>query len=429
MAACGAADAILLGAVGGPKWSDPGAAVRPEQALFALRGGLGLYANLRPVTRPSGARRRRRRSGPSCSTGVDLLIVRELTGGIYFGDRDGAVGPSRRARRALDTLPYAEHEIARIVAARVRAGPRPARPRDARRQGERARDVAAVAHGRRRGRGRATRTSSSSHQLVDSCAMLLVRRPADFDVIVTENLFGDILSDEAAVLAGIARRCCRRRRSGSAGPRTARSGCTSRSTARRRTSPARTCANPIGTILSAAMLLRTVARARGRGRGDRGGRRRGARRRLADRRPGRCRRRSRRARRRRHDRRSRPPWSRRSRPARRRGRDRRAIGAATDAPVVLYDTTLRDGTQGENITLSLADKLRIARMLDEYGMPFIEGGWPGSNPKDIEFFAAARTMRWETREAGRVRLDPPPLEQARATTRTCASWSPPRRRS
>ncbi len=69
---------------------------------------------------------------------------------------------------------------------------------------------------------------------------------------------------------------------------------------------------------------------------------------------------------------------------------------AADRPVVLYDTTLRDGTQGENITLSLADKLRIARMLDEYGMPYIEGGWPGSNPKDIEFFAAARTMRWAT---------------------------------
>jgi 2-isopropylmalate synthase len=69
---------------------------------------------------------------------------------------------------------------------------------------------------------------------------------------------------------------------------------------------------------------------------------------------------------------------------------------ATDRPVTLYDTTLRDGTQGENITLSLADKLRIARMLDEYGMPYIEGGWPGSNPKDIDFFAAARTMRWET---------------------------------
>jgi 2-isopropylmalate synthase len=71
-------------------------------------------------------------------------------------------------------------------------------------------------------------------------------------------------------------------------------------------------------------------------------------------------------------------------------------GPAPDRPVVLYDTTLRDGTQGENITLSLADKIRVARMLDEYGMPFIEGGWPGSNPKDIEFFAAARSMRWQT---------------------------------
>ena len=71
------------------------------------------------------------------------------------------------------------------------------------------------------------------------------------------------------------------------------------------------------------------------------------------------------------------------------------LNSPLDQPVTLYDTTLRDGTQGENVTLSLADKLRIARMLDEYGMPFVEGGWPGSNPKDIEFFAAARTMRWE----------------------------------
>ena len=103
--------------------------------------------------------------------------------------------------------------------------------------------------------------------------------------------------------------------------------------------------------------------------------------------------------------------------------------SAPDQPVILYDTTLRDGTQGENITLSLADKLRVARMLDEYGMPFIEGGWPGSNPKDIEFFAAARTMRWETREAGRVRLHAPPVQHRRRTIRTCASWSRPRPRS
>ena len=72
-----------------------------------------------------------------------------------------------------------------------------------------------------------------------------------------------------------------------------------------------------------------------------------------------------------------------------------AEASAGDRPVLLYDTTLRDGTQGENVILSLADKLRIARMLEEYGMPYVEGGWPGSNPKDIEFFAAARTMRWE----------------------------------
>ena len=101
---------------------------------------------------------------------------------------------------------------------------------------------------------------------------------------------------------------------------------------------------------------------------------------------------------------------------------------ADDRPVVLYDTTLRDGTQGENIILSLADKLRIARMLDEYGMPYIEGGWPGSNPKDIDFFAAARKQRWAERAAGRLRLDPAPRQPARRTTRTCASSSPPRRR-
>src|SRR5215218_7736439 len=98
----------------------------------------------------------------------------------------------------------------------------------------------------------------------------------------------------------------------------------------------------------------------------------------------------------------------------------------TGLPVILYDTTLRDGTQGENITLSLADKLRVARMLDEYGFPFIEGGWPGSNPKDIEFFAAARTTRWQqarlaafgsTRHrANRAEADPNLQELVRAET-------------
>src|SRR6185312_4254937 len=102
LAACGEADAILLGAVGGPKWSDPGAPVRPEQALFALRGGLGLFANLRPVTvHPALAGSSPLR--PELLEGVDLLIVRELTGGIYFGDRTEASGEPG-ARTALDTL-------------------------------------------------------------------------------------------------------------------------------------------------------------------------------------------------------------------------------------------------------------------------------------------------------------------------------------
>ena len=97
-------------------------------------------------------------------------------------------------------------------------------------------------------------------------------------------------------------------------------------------------------------------------------------------------------------------------------------------PVVLYDTTLRDGTQGENITLSLADKLRIARMLDEFGMPYIEGGWPGSNPKDVEFFKAARGMRWQTAKLAAFGSTRHRANRPR-TTRTSASSAPPRPRS
>src|SRR3954452_23463668 len=197
--ACGEADAILLGAVGGPKWSDPAAAVRPEQALFALRGGLGLYANLRPVTvHPALAGASPVR--PELLAGVDMLIVRELTGGIYFGERSESAGEPG-ARTALDTLPYSEPEIARIV----RLAFELARTR---RSGLTQVDKANVLATSRLWR-RVTEEISAdfpdvrlNHQLVDSCAMLLVRRPADFDVIVTENLFGDLLSDEAAGLAG-----------------------------------------------------------------------------------------------------------------------------------------------------------------------------------------------------------------------------------
>jgi 3-isopropylmalate dehydrogenase len=251
--ACGTADAILLGAVGGPKWSDPAATVRPEQALFALRGGLGLYANLRPVTvHPALAAASPLR--PELLAGVDMLIVRELTGGIYFGDRTEASGEPG-SRTALDTLPYAEHEIARIV----RLAFELARTR---RSGLTQVDKANVLATSRLWRRVTDEIAVEfpdvrlSHQLVDSCAMLLVRRPADFDVIVTENLFGDILSDEAAVLAGSLGVLP----SASLGERKTEHGTFGLYEPIHGSAPdiaGHDIANPTGTILSAAMLLRT----------------------------------------------------------------------------------------------------------------------------------------------------------------------------
>ncbi len=250
--ACGEADAILLGAVGGPKWSDPSSSVRPEQALFALRGGLGLYANLRPVSvHPALIASSPLRA--ELLDRVDLLIVRELTGGIYFGDRREATG-SAGARSALDTLPYSDVEIGRIVRlafelARTRRG-----------------HVTSVDKANVLATSRLWRTVADevaahypdvtlSHQLVDSCAMLLVRRPADFDVIVTENLFGDILSDEAAVLAGSLGMLP----SASLGERQTAHGTFGLYEPIHGSAPdiaGQDRANPIGTILSAAMLLR-----------------------------------------------------------------------------------------------------------------------------------------------------------------------------
>jgi 3-isopropylmalate dehydrogenase len=253
LAACGEADAILLGAVGGPRWSDPNAAVRPEQALFALRGGLGLYANLRPVSvQPTLVAASPLR--PELLAGVDLLIVRELTGGVYFGDRTEASGEPG-ARTALDTLPYAEHEIARIVRlafdlARTRRGTvtsvDKANVLATSRLWRRIADEIAVEYPDVR----------LTHQLVDSCAMLLIRRPADFDVVVTENLFGDILSDEAAVLAGSLGVLP----SASLGERRTEHGTFGLYEPIHGSAPdiaGRDVADPIGTILSAAMLLRT----------------------------------------------------------------------------------------------------------------------------------------------------------------------------
>ncbi len=251
--ACGSADAILLGAVGGPKWSDPSAPVRPEQALFALRGGLGLYANLRPVSvHPALIASSPVR--PEVLAGVDLLIVRELTGGVYFGEREEPTAADGGERRARDTMPYTEHEIRRVVALAFELA-----------RGRRS-HVASVDKANVLATSRLWRTVASEigaanpdvtlvHQLVDSCAMLLVRRPADFDVVVTENLFGDILSDEAAVLAGSLGMLP----SASLGERRTAHGTFGLYEPIHGSAPdiaGRDLANPIGTILSAVMLLR-----------------------------------------------------------------------------------------------------------------------------------------------------------------------------
>jgi 3-isopropylmalate dehydrogenase len=252
VAAAGAADAILLGAVGGPKWDDPNATVRPEQALFALRGGLGLFANLRPVTihpalAPSSPLR------PELLEGIDMLIVRELTGGLYFGGRTEATGEPG-VRIASDTLPYTEPEIVRVV----RLAFELARTRRSRLTSVDKANVLATSRLWRRVVEdlRAEYPDVEvNHQLVDSCAMLLVRKPAQFDVIVTENLFGDILSDEASVLAGSLGMLP----SASLGERRTEHGTFGLYEPIHGSAPdivGRDLANPIGTILSTAMLAR-----------------------------------------------------------------------------------------------------------------------------------------------------------------------------
>jgi 3-isopropylmalate dehydrogenase len=249
--ACGAADAILLGAVGGPKWSDPSASVRPEQALFALRGGLGLFANLRPVkVHPALIASSPLR--PELLEGVDLLIVRELTGGVYFGERQEA-GEEKGDRRAVDTMPYGEEEIRRIfLVAAAYALLRRRRVTSVDKA-----NVLATSRLWRRVVDEERRRFPDvevNHQLVDSCAMLLIRQPADFDVIVTENLFGDILSDEAAVLAGSLGLLP----SASLADRVTEHGTFGLYEPIHGSAPdiaGQDKANPIGTILSAAMMM------------------------------------------------------------------------------------------------------------------------------------------------------------------------------
>jgi len=247
------ADAVLLGAVGGPKWDDPSAAIRPEQSLLALRKALGLYANLRPVAiQPAliGASPIK----AEIVRGTDILVVRELTGGIYFG-RPSRLWRERRGRAAVDTLVYREYEIERII----RLAFDQARSR---RRRVTSVDKANVLTSSRLWRSVATRVAGDypdvelEHMLVDAMAMKLILKPSAYDVIVTENMFGDILTDEASVLGG------------SIGLLPSASLGAARANGRRPglyepihgSAPdiaGLGMANPVGAVLSAAMLLRT----------------------------------------------------------------------------------------------------------------------------------------------------------------------------
>jgi 3-isopropylmalate dehydrogenase len=195
LAACRDADGVLLGAVGGPQWSDPAAAVRPEQGLLALRQALGVYANLRPITTHPALYA----ASPlkeSLLRGVDILFVRELTGGIYFGHK------ARDAEAASDLCSYTRVEIERVV----RLACRLARQR---RGLLTSIDKANVLETSRLWREVTTELVRHEfpdvrleHALVDAAAMQLIQQPARFDVVVTENMFGDILTDEASVITG-----------------------------------------------------------------------------------------------------------------------------------------------------------------------------------------------------------------------------------
>ena len=195
------ADAVLLGAVGGPKWEPLDIAVRPEKGLLGLRAGLGLFSNLRPaILYPQLASASSLR--PEIVSGLDIMIVRELTGGIYFGQPRGIRTLENGERQGFNTLVYAEHEIERIVRSACEI---------AMKRGKRlcSVDKANVLECTELWREVATRVVKSeypqielSHMYVDNAAMQLVKWPKQFDVMVTTNKFGDILSDAAAMLTG-----------------------------------------------------------------------------------------------------------------------------------------------------------------------------------------------------------------------------------
>lgn len=247
LAVCKASDAVLLGAVGGPKWDDPSAKVRPEQGLLGLRKGLGVFANLRPV-KVHPALVDSSPLKPEKHAGVDILVIRELTGGLYFGQPKG-----REVRdgieRAVDTLEYHDFEVRRVVELAFRLA------RD-RKKKVTSVDKANVLESSRLWRSIATKIGKQNpdialdHMLVDTASMRLITSPASFDVLVTENMFGDILTDEASVLAG-SMGMLPSASIGDGGP-----GLYEPIHGSAPDIAGMGIANPVGTILSSAMMLR-----------------------------------------------------------------------------------------------------------------------------------------------------------------------------
>ena len=247
------ADGVLFGAVGGPKWDDPSAPVRPEDGLLELRTRLGVFANIRPVKvypwlADSSSLK------PSVIEGVDLVVVRELTGGLYYAQPKGR-HETDQGWTAVDTMRYSEGELERIL----RVGFELA-------QGRRHKltsvDKANVLECSRLWRQTANRLAPEypdvelEHALVDSCTMHLIQRPVEFDVIVAENTFGDILSDETSVLAGSMGLLPSASLSGVPMPGRRTSGFYEPIHGTAPDIAGRDIANPIGSILSVALLLR-----------------------------------------------------------------------------------------------------------------------------------------------------------------------------
>ena len=254
---CKDTDAVLFGAVGGPKWDHVNAAVRPEQGILAIRKGLGLYANVRPV-KVYPAIINSSPIKPELLKNVDMIILRELTGGLYFGKPKKRWKTTTGKRRGVDTLKYTEEEVERIV----RMGFEMAR---ARRKRLTSTDKFNVLESSRMWREVTTEVATDypdvelEHILADNLAMQIIRDPEHFDVIVAENTFGDIISDEASVLCGSLGMLPSASLSGLTGTTNTGSQSVSLYEPIHGSAPdiaGKGIANPIGTILSGAMLLR-----------------------------------------------------------------------------------------------------------------------------------------------------------------------------